>query len=440
MLRPMPMRILMFGWEFPPRMSGGLGTACFGITAALAGLGHRITFVLPQPGVAGAAPFLDLVSASDVDLSDRESEEGQLPGRLALRPVPSLLHPYLTGQGYQTLYLSEEKRFPESRGIYGRDLIAEVTRYGLSGGAIARESSFDVIHAHDWMTVPAALSARRVSGRPLILHIHSLEYDRSGENVNPEIRAIEQEGLDQADRIIAVSHRTKRMIEERYGIPPGRIAVVYNAVTRAEARSIYHIERRGTARDRKMVLYLGRITFQKGPDYFIEAAARVLEVLPDVTFVMAGAGDMMGQMIERVGELGIGSRVHFTGFLREEEIERIFSLSDLYVMPSVSEPFGISPLEAMLYDVPVIISRQSGVAEILKHALKVDFWDVRDIAGKIIAVLKHPVLAGEMTEKARAELRGIRWETAAERITEIYRRATAPAAAGGLRPRERGDE
>jgi glycogen(starch) synthase len=405
MLRTMPMRILMFGWEFPPRMSGGLGTACFGITAALAGLGHRIIFVLPQPGVASAAPFLDLVSASDVPVSDRESEEPQLLSGLAIRPVPSLLHPYLTGEGYQTLYLSEEKRFPERTGIYGHDLIAEVIRYGLSGGAIARNHSFDIIHAHDWMTIPAAMSARRVSGKPLILHIHSLEYDRSGENVNPEIREIEREGLDQADRIIAVSHRTKRMIEERYGIPSGKIAVVYNAVTRAEARSIYRTERRGTPRDQKIVLYLGRITFQNGPDYFIEAAARVLEVLPD--------------------ELGIGSRVHFTGFLQGEEIERIFSLSDLYVMPSVSEPFGISPLEAMLYDVPVVISRQSGVAEILKHALKVDFWDVRDIAGKIIAVLKYPVLAGEMAEKAREELRGIRWETAAERITDIYRKATA---------------
>ena len=170
-----------------------------------------------------------------------------------------------------------------------------------------------------------------------------------------------------------------------------------------------------------MVLYLGRITFQKGPDYFIEAAALVLKALPEARFVMAGAGDMMGQMIELVGARGIGNRFHFTGFLQGEEIERIFSLSDLYVMPSVSEPFGISPLEAMLYDVPVIISRQSGVAEILKHALKVDFWDVRDIASKIIAVLKYPVLAGEMTEKAREELRKIRWETAAERIAEIYR-------------------
>ncbi|MCG2740244.1 MAG: glycosyltransferase family 4 protein [Syntrophaceae bacterium] len=414
------MRILMFGWEFPPRMSGGLGTACYGMTAALAGLGHRITFVLPRDGEAGAAPFLDLVSTAGIPVSDADRDHGTETAlrRLALRPVPSLLHPYLDAGRYRTLYLSEGKKFPITADVYGLDLIAEVIRYGRAGGVLARTSTFDVIHAHDWMTVPAALLARRISGRPLVLHIHSLEYDRSGEKVNDEIFAIEREGMEKADRIIAVSHRTKRMIAERYAIPEEKISVVYNAVSQKEARQAYRTER---PRGRKMVLFLGRITFQKGPDYFVEAAAQVLRVLPDVTFVMAGAGDMMGRMIERIGALGIGDHFHFTGFLQGEEIERIFSLSDLYVMPSVSEPFGISPLEAMSYDVPVILSRQSGVSEILRHALKVDFWDVREMAAKIIAVLKHPVLADKLAEKAREELRKIRWETAAEKITAIYR-------------------
>ncbi|MBN2439059.1 MAG: glycogen/starch synthase, partial [Deltaproteobacteria bacterium] len=216
------MRVLMFGWEFPPRMSGGLGTACYGMTAALAGLGHRITFVLPQDGEEGAAPFLALVSASGVPVSDAEQDGVMetLLRRLTLRPLPSLLHPYLDPGHYRTLYLSEQKRFPEAAGVYGPDLIAEVIRYGRAGGVLARTIPCDVIHAHDWMTVPAALLARRISGRPLILHIHSLEYDRSGENVNEEIRAIEREGVEKADRIIAVSHRTKRMITERYAVPP----------------------------------------------------------------------------------------------------------------------------------------------------------------------------------------------------------------------------
>ncbi len=426
------MQILMFGWEFPPRMSGGLGTACFGMTKALAGLGHQITFILPQAEETSAAPFLNLVPAFGIPFSGIDPEDGEekLLRRLTVRPIPALLNPYLDAGRYRDLYLSKAGRFRDASSVYGLNLIAEVIRYGRAAGSVARKFSFDIIHAHDWMTVPAALLARRISGKPLVLHVHSLEYDRSGENVNKEILEIERAGLEQADRLIAVSRRTERMIVERYGIPPQKISVVYNAVSRAEASRIYRAERRGTPRKEKMVLFLGRITFQKGPDYFVEAAARVLKVLPDVTFVMAGAGNMMGQMIERVSALGIGDHFHFTGFLQGEEIERIFSLSDLYVMPSVSEPFGISPLEAMLYDVPVILSRQSGVAELLKHALRVNFWDVREIAGKIIAVLKYPALAGEMAEKAREELRKIRWETAAERITEIYREtvrsATAP--------------
>lgn len=416
----MTLHILMFGWEFPPRMSGGLGTACYGLTEALTGLGHRITFVLPRDGEANAAPFLDLRSASDIPVSDADRDLGTetLLRPLTFRSFPSLLRPYLHPRHYHTLYLSERRRAPETATVYGPDLIAEVLRYSRAGGILARTLSFDMIHAHDWMTVPAALLARRISGRPLVLHIHSLEYDRSGEAVDERICAIERAGLERADRIIAVSHRTKRMIVERYAIDPQKIFVVHNAVSRAEAR------RTGRDREfgkRKMVLFLGRVTFQKGPDYFVEAASLVLRDLPDVTFVMAGEGDMLGPLIERVAELGIGDRFHFTGFLQGEEIERIFSLSDLYVMPSVSEPFGISPLEAMLYDVPVIISRQSGVAEILKHALKVDFWDVREMAAKIIAVLKHPVLARAMTTQALDEIRKIRWENAAERIVSAYR-------------------
>jgi len=416
------MNILMFGWEFPPWISGGLGTACFGITRALAGLGHRITFVLPR-AVQGERPaFLDLLCPAD-RRGTHGGDEPDLP-LMAYHPLDSPLSPYLNAGTYRSVLRGD----PKAAVPYGSDLIAEVLRYGRAGRGIATDLAFDVIHAHDWMTIPAALEAKRISGKPLVLHIHSLEYDRSGEEVNEAIRRIEQEGLERADRIIAVSHRTGRMITERYGIPSGKISVVHNAVSQSEAGRIYRAERRGAARGQKMVLFLGRITFQKGPDYFVEAAARVLQVLPDVRFVMAGDGDMATRMIERVAQLGIGDRFHFTGFLHGEEVERIFCLSDLYVMPSVSEPFGISPLEAMLYDVPVIISRQSGVAEVLRHALKVDFWDVDQIASKIVTVLKHPVLAEAMSAKAREELRKIRWETAARRIAELYREAAAAGA------------
>jgi glycosyltransferase involved in cell wall biosynthesis len=297
--------------------------------------------------------------------------------------------------------------------------MTEIARYGNVAGVLAGRESFDVIHGHDWMTVFAGLHAREISGKPFILHVHATEFDRSGENVNRDIFEIEGFGMKHADHVIAVSHYTKNIIVNRYGIEPEKVSVVHNAVTKEEGGPYGAITKRP---GQKIVLFLGRITFQKGPDYFIEAAARVLKFLPDVTFVMAGTGDMMPRMVERVAELHIGKNFHFLGFISGEQIEQIYAMSDLYVMPSVSEPFGISPLEAMLRDVPVIISRQSGVVEILKNALTVDFWDVPDLANKMIAVLRYPALSREMTDLSRETLRTICWEHAAEKIMAVYER------------------
>jgi glycogen(starch) synthase len=429
------MRILMFGWEFPPHISGGLGTACFGITKALADLGHTILFVVPKLlGDAGPS-CVELISASDIPVKQEHYRETvKIFKGLDMRLINSTLRPYLSKSQYDDFMKGKPLNLPvydksrsKTEGFrllelpeqYGQNLVAEVVRYAKAAGVIADSQSFDVIHAHDWMTVFAGLYAREVSKKPLILHIHSLEFDRSGEHVNRDIFYIERLGLVSADHVIAVSHYTKNMIVKHYGINPDKISVVHNAVSRAEAPKVYHVD---TSPDKKIVLFLGRITFQKGPDYFVEAAVKVLKKVPEVTFVMAGSGDMMTRMIERVAELGIGKNFHFTGFLEGTDVERMFSISDLYVMPSVSEPFGISPLEAMIYDVPVIISRQSGVSEILHHALKVDFWDVNEIANKIIAILRYPNLVAEMVERSREELRKIRWEHAAEKITAVYSR------------------
>ncbi len=412
------MRILMFGWEFPPIMSGGLGTACFGMTRALAELGHEITFVLPRAVETAEPTHVRLVPASGGGAPEPGREEPCVFPGLSLRTVGSVLRPYLSGSRYPSpLSGPRGVRFTASCGDYGADLISEVIRYGRVAGVIAGEHPCDVIHAHDWMTVFAGIEARRISSRPLLLHIHALEFDRSGENVNRDIYNIERYGLEAADRVIAVSHYTKNIMIERYGIDPEKITVVHNAVDRRDAGSAYRVEKDP---QRKTVLFLGRITFQKGPDYFVEAAARVLREMPEATFVMAGTGDLMTQMVERVAALGIGSRFHFTGFLQGDDVVRAFALSDLYVMPSVSEPFGISALEAILCDVPVIISRQSGVCEVLHHALKAEFWDVDELAGKIMAVLKHPALATELVEKSKEELRHIRWERAAESILAVY--------------------
>jgi glycosyltransferase involved in cell wall biosynthesis len=422
----------MFGWEFPPHVSGGLGTACFGITKALAGLGHKISFVVPGwPGEA-LPSHVELISAPKIPVGEQAIGALDIFSGLDIRLINSTLRPYLNKGAYERSHKRNFDMQPyekgwmetdgrdvlEDSGPYGPDLIAEVMRYARAAGVIAGDQSFDIIHAHDWMTVFAGLYAREVSGKPLVLHIHSLEFDRSGENVNQDIYYLERYGMVLCDHVIAVSNYTKNLIVKHYGIDPDKISVVHNAVSRHEAPRVYHWEKDP---DKKIVLFLGRITFQKGPYYFVEAAARVLKEFPQVTFVMAGAGDMMPRMIERVAEHHIGKNFHFTGFLQGTEVERIFSMSDVYVMPSVSEPFGISSLEAMVYDVPVIMSRQSGAAEILDHVLKADFWDVDEIANKIIAILRHPNLVAEIVERSREQLRSVHWEKAAEKIVDVYR-------------------
>ncbi len=434
------MRVLMFGWEFPPHISGGLGTACFGLTRALAKQQVDIVFVVPRLKSAPEALHLKLISASGTPVSAavlrkfEQTVKEIWEDRLTVRPLESTLFPYATPESYaeQVRHQTARKEFAESEsastvvslldfsGDYGTDLMAEVFRYSQAGAALAAREKFDVIHAHDWMAFPAGLMARDISGKPLVLHVHSLEYDRSGQNVNVDVARIEKNALEAADRIIAVSHYTRSLIISQYGIAPDKIDVVHNAVSRKEARSVYRAQ---TNPREKLVLFMGRMTFQKGPDYFIEAAALILKKLPAVRFVMAGSGDMLPRMIQRAAQLRIGNRLHFTGFLKGSAVEQMYARSDLYVMPSVSEPFGIAPLEAMLYDVPVLLSRQSGVTEVLRNALKVDFWDIREMANQIIAVLQHPRLAAEVVRNCREELRAIHWEKSAEAVLNIYRNA-----------------
>lgn len=439
------MRILMFGWEFPPHISGGLGTACYGMTQALAQRGAEVCFVLPRVNEGGDSnTFLDLVSASGTVLTQRDLDHMAWAGNEIWRsnihymPVSSPLMPYMTPESYLEAlrqissektgggeYWREgnEKAFTwKLKGGYGPDLMTEVYRYGKLAGAIAMRETFDVIHAHDWMTYPAGILAKAVSGKPLVVHIHATEYDRSGESVNEIVAGIERAGLHAADMVLAVSQLTRNIVINRYGVPPEKVKVVYNAVLKPDVARHYEIPER--IKKEKRVLFLGRITFQKGPEYFMEAARLVLEKIPNVRFFMAGNGDMFPQLVRRAGQLRIGNRFHFAGFLRGQQVDRMFALSDLYVMPSVSEPFGITPLEAMLYDVPVLVSNQSGVAEILHHALKADFWDTRDLADKICAVLRYPCLAEELIKNCREEMKSIRWTNVADQLLQIYSNVT----------------
>lgn len=437
------MRILMFGWEFPPYTSGGLAVASYNLALALTQKNTEVIFVQPQAVDSGRmklAEGLDLRSASGITLEydhfkllEHNSIEEFWEKNIKVRPVGSLLTPYITPESYQE-QLAElryrqafwqsgeevrESTVLDFKGGYGAGLMDEVYRYSHAASAITQEEEFDVIHAHDWLAYPAGIVAKNISGKQLVVHAHALEYDRSGVNVNREIFNIEMKGFQEADKIVAVSHYTKGIIMRQYGIAADKIEVVHNAVTRNEAKKEYRIP--DMYKHEKRVLFMGRVTFQKGPEYFVEAARLVLDKIPNARFIMAGSGDMLNKMVKKVAALRMGNRFHFTGFLKGEDIDHMYALSDVYVMSSVSEPFGIAPLEAMVSDVPVIISKQSGVSEVLQNALKVDFWDVKDLADKISAVLTNKALSDSLVKNCQEDLKKIKWEYAADKLNGVYK-------------------
>ncbi len=435
------MRVLMFGWEFPPYISGGLGTACYGMTQGLIQAGAEVVFVLPATPNAGneSNEKFKMKSASGTVIRDEAEKLFEVHSKSSLMEnirfhwVDSTMTPYATQTTYHeymsqiqtdfdnTSYFSEKSVSEKTvylKGGYGKDLIDEVYRYAKAASSIALGEEYDVIHAHDWMTYPAGVLSKQISGKPLIVHVHATEFDRTGEQVNQQVYDIERFGIQNADMIFAVSQRTKDIVVQRYGADPDKVKVVYNAVTKKEALTRYNVS--PLMNDEKRVLFMGRITFQKGPEYFVEAARLVLEKMPNVRFIMAGSGDMKERMVKRASELRIGDRFHFPGFMKGESVDKMYALADLYVMPSVSEPFGIAPLEAMVYDTPVLLSKQSGVAEVLNNSLKVDFWDVKDIANKICAVLSYDKLNSTIIEKSRKELENISWFSCAQNIHSLY--------------------
>jgi glycosyltransferase involved in cell wall biosynthesis len=424
----------MLGWEFPPFISGGLGTACYGLTRAMDQLGMEVMFVLPKMVESKYATHVKLLGPSS-RTSGASFEFSELKN-VKFNTIGSALQPYSTPETYQRRIEEALRRKQKIQGgnissvsqlmvsrDYSNDMYTEVHRYAAVAAELAENEQFDIVHAHDWMTYPAGIAVAAISGKPLIVHVHSTEFDRSGEHVNQMIYDIEREGMERADRVIAVSHYTRNIIISRYGISGDKVEVVYNGV---ERNGSWALGETGIDNDEKIVLFLGRITMQKGPEYFLQAAKKVLEVMDNVKFVMAGSGDMMHRAIEMAAELGIGRKVLFTGFLRGEDVQKIYKMADLYVMPSVSEPFGIAPLEALDNDVPVIISKQSGVSEVLMHALKVDFWDVNEIANKIIAVLKYPPLQMTLRNHGNFEVRRLRWKDSAAKCAKIYGEILVP--------------
>ncbi|MBQ0123701.1 MAG: glycosyltransferase family 4 protein [Bacteroidales bacterium] len=419
----------MFGWEFPPHIAGGLGTACYGMTKGLAKNGVEVLFVMPSASGDEDQSAVRIINASDVAVYDTCCDVNDFLSKVRFLRVGSNLHPYIDPQEFTEL-VEREQRSQSSEfkfyfrqkykfsGKYGANLMEEVARYAMVAGAIASQNDFDVIHAHDWLTYLAGIAAKRISGKPLVIHVHATEFDR-GSNVNPEVFRLEKMGMEEADKVITVSNLTRNIVINKYGIDPSKVVTVHNAVD-FSGRSSLSVSR---GVPEKVITFLGRITFQKGPEYFIEAAAKVLKVCPNVRFVMAGSGDMMNRCIRQVAKLGIADRFHFTGFLKGDDVQKMFSLSDVYVMPSVSEPFGISPLEAMKSDVPTIISKQSGVAEVLKYAIKVDFWDIDALADAMFALLNYPAISKVAIENGREEVDNLKWDAAATRVKAVYESA-----------------
>lgn len=452
------MRVFMLGWEFPPFISGGLGTACYGLTKAMSSIGTDVMFVLPRPVATPFSTHVKLVSPRpgsplalpttefrldefehvtfrtvDAALGDpyQRPSEFRAPRKMAISEMlqtqsvdpatPKLARSALPAPAGEAVGGPDPAVRQNPNAHYSGDLFSEIQRYAALASEISRYESFDVVHAHDWMTFPAGLAVAGIKGVPLIVHVHSTEFDRSGLHVDQRIYDIERRGMHGAIRVIAVSYLTKNIITHHYGVDPSKVEVVYNAIE--TGNNGFDAEQFKIHKDEKLVLFLGRITMQKGPEYFLAAAKKVLEVMDNVKFVMAGSGDMIRRTIEMASAMGIGHKVLFTGFLRGPDVEKVFKMADLYVMPSVSEPFGIAPLEAMSHDVPVIISKQSGVSEVLSHALKVDFWDINEMANKIIAVLRHPPLASMLRRQGSIEVSRLSWADSARACLGVYEQA-----------------
>ncbi|MDR1221283.1 MAG: glycosyltransferase [Tannerella sp.] len=414
------MKALMFGWEFPPHILGGLGTASFGLIKGMSGQpDSQITFVMPKPWGDEDQSFLKIIGANNTPIVWKDVDYEYVSGRLSRYMDPS---EYFSLRDH--IYADFSYRHVndlgclEFSGRYPENLMEEINNYSIVAGVIARTEQYDIIHAHDWLTYPAGIHAKSVSGKPLVIHVHATDYDRSRGNVNPEVYNIEKNGMDYANHIITVSNLTRSTVIEKYHQDPSKVTTVHNAVEPLN-RDILSIPDRRGVKDR-IVTFLGRITMQKGPEYYVEAAAKVLSRSKNVRFIMAGSGDMMNQMIRLAAERNISDRFHFTGFMKGKQVYEIFKSSDVYVMPSVSEPFGISPLEAMQCGVPSIISKQSGCAEILNYAIKVDFWDIDALADSIYGLITYPALHEFLKKEGLREVNNIKWEYAGQKVWAIY--------------------
>ncbi|NCC98202.1 MAG: glycosyltransferase family 1 protein [Bacteroidia bacterium] len=416
------MKALMFGWEFPPHILGGLGTASYGLTRGMSVQDNlEITFVIPKPYGDEDQSFLKLIGACNVPVVRKDNSWDHVNERIGRIMHPNEYFWYRDHIYYDfRRIVTNELGCIDFSGRYPDNLIQEIDNYEAVAGVLAHSLEFDVIHSHDWLTYPAGIFAKQISGKPLVIHVHATDFDRSRGNVNPTVYNIEKRGMDIADHIICVSNLTRNTVIEKYHQHPDKVTTVHNAVD--PVPNVEHFKKE--ERKDKLVTFLGRITMQKGPEYFVEAAYRVLQRTKNVRFVMAGNGDMMQAMIDLAASRGIADRFHFPGFLKGSEVHQMLANSDVYVMPSVSEPFGISPLEAMQVGTPSIISKQSGCAEILEHAIKTDYWDIDAMADAIYAIVEYSSIYKTLSDEGIKEVNAITWDKAGLKVRSIYNRVT----------------
>ncbi len=411
-------KVLMIGWEYPPHHVGGLGVACQGMAHALTDTGMHVCFLLPKT-LRLKESKVSMHFADNPPSSASTIETTPIHLEVMAR---ELQNPYLNTIEYEKKLLS----FIKAGGkIVPRGMLEQVEHYGNLTRAYLKSEYLDVdiIHAHDWLCFPAGIAAKEITGKPLIAHVHATEFDRGGGNgVNEAVYQKELEGMTKADHVIAVSDFTRKTIIDKYGIHPDKVSVVHNGKSPNAKGSLSRFEHLQELKKngKKIVLFAGRITIQKGVDYFVHAAKKVLEHNKDVYFIIAGSGDMERQIIDLTAGLQIGQHFIFTGYYTLEELAGLFTITDVFVMPSVSEPFGIVPLESISNGVPVIMSKQSGVSEIVTHALKTDFWDTDKMANQILAVITHSPLKETLRHEGYRQVEGITWERAARKIKAIY--------------------
>lgn len=398
------MRVLTFGWEFPPVKTGGLGVACLGLTRELAAKGVEVLFVLPHSQkIEGPAEFCF------ADLAESNV-------KIKLEYITSPLVPYAAAGTVFHYYDAVTKHK-----LFSRSLMEEVHRYAHQAALIAQREQFDVIHAHDWTSYLAGVAAKIASGKPLILHVHATSFDQAASaNVDPEIYAIEKRAFEEADKVVTVSKFTRDIIVDRHHADPEKVEVIHNGCDTWEPPRHQPVLAELRAQGKKIVLYHGRITIQKGVDYFVRAARRVVDVDPNVVFVISGSGDMLQQIIHQVGELRLSKHVIFAGALWDEDRDRMYQSADLVVMPSVSEPFGLVPLESLQHGTASLISKQSGVGEVMTHVLKVDFWDIDEMANKIVAALRYEPMNRQLVNEGKRELQKLSWRFVADKVKSLY--------------------